>query len=685
MKTKIVTLLFILVAGIEMMNAAKIDGINYVLDTENLTAEVSSNRNISGDVIIPSTVLFEGKSYSVTSIGGSAFEECSGLTSIEIPNSVISIGDNAFTGCSSLTSITISNSITSIGRRTFSGCRGLTSVTIPNSVTSIGDYAFSSCSGLTEIIIPENVTSIGDHAFYLCSGLTRVTIGNSVISIGEYAFGECKDLTSLTIGNSVTSIGSYSFSGCSGLTSLTIPNSVISIGFEAFIGCSGLTSLTIPYGVTSINTQTFSFCSGLTSIICEAQIPPSGQNMFLHCDNLSSIYVPCGTLSAYKQSWSNYANIIKYQPLEYSTIGNVNDAEAGIVTCPSTICDDTIISAVPNYGYHFMQWSDGIVDNPRMFILAQDTTFTAEFALDRSGKCGNDLALNWSYDPEKHVLTISGEGVFNENMQCGVEAKPAMTHLVIDKGITSIGENAFNGCSDLSHLTLGESVKTINNNAFYNCVNLTTIINYRPTPTNAYSTAFDGVDKFECTLYVLAGSMELYQNASVWRDFYYKKPLGATETTTTDDEVKVDPQDNAVTLTWPTEYDAASYTIEITKDGEVICTLVFNANGQLTGIAFAPSRDATRRALAAIQTVNGLQFTVTGLNSGTDYSFNLTAKDASDAVIASYSGTFKTTGTTTGVDEIVEQANRVQKVLYNGQLLILRNGEVYNATGARVE
>ena len=132
--------------------------------------------------------------YSVTSIGGSAFYWCSGLTSVAIPNSVTSIEYRAFSGCSGLTSVTIPTSVTSIGNYVFHGCSGLTSVTIPNSVTSIGYYAFSGCSGLTSITIPNSVTSIGNDAFSGCSSLTSVTIPNSVTLIGDYAFYSCNSL-----------------------------------------------------------------------------------------------------------------------------------------------------------------------------------------------------------------------------------------------------------------------------------------------------------------------------------------------------------------------------------------------------------------------------------------------------------------------------------------------------------
>ena len=364
------------------------------------------------------------------------------------------------------------------------------------------------------------------------------------------------------------------------------------------------------------------------------------------------------------------------------------NAEHGSISGNSTAeyLDFVTLTVTPDYGYHFTQWSDGLKDNPRIAQITQDTTFTAEFAYDRVGTCGKDLALVWSYDPNAKVLTIGNAGSFTENMQFGVEAPGEMEELVIGNSVTAIGEKAFAGISTLKKVTIGESMKTIHNNAFYNCVNLETIFNYRPTPTNAYSTAFDGVDKFECKLYVLPSSIDMYKAAAVWRDFYYTYAIGAVETTVTTNDVTVEPQDNAATVTWPTNDNAASYTIQITKDGVVFCTLIFNANGQLTGIAFAPSRDGQAHAPAAIMTANGLQFTVTGLDSGTQYGYNLTAKDANDQTVATYSGSFTTTseGTATGVEDV--QGNNVQctKVVRNGQIFILRGEKEYTLTGQEI-
>ena len=291
-------------------------------------------------------------------IAGSAFYNCSGLTSITIPNSVTSIGNSAFSGCSDLTSIMIPNSVTSIGNSAFSGCSGLTSITIPNSVTSIGNSAFSGCSDLTSVTIPNSISTIHDKTFSGCSGLTSVTIPNSVTSIGEWAFSGCSGLTSVTIPNSVTSIDRGAFSGCSGLTSVTIPNSVTTIGGYAFSSCSSLTSVTIPNSVTSIESDAlsgtawynnqpdglvyagkvaykykgempantiiflengtlgiaghaFSGCSGLTSIMISNSVTSIGSSAFQGCSGLTSINIPNSVKSIGSQAFFDCKSLTK--------------------------------------------------------------------------------------------------------------------------------------------------------------------------------------------------------------------------------------------------------------------------------------------------------------------------------------------------------------------------------------
>ena len=302
---KLTCLLIVLISMAEVKALAYnacIDGIYYNFSGTN--AEVTyyslnsdSNKDAyKGSVVIPESVTYNNKTYSVTSIGNVAFGDCTELTSVIIGNGVKSIGYRAFYSCSGLTSVTIPNSVTSIDRQAFSLCSGLISVSIGSGVTSIGKEVFVNCTGLSSVTIGNNVTSIGDYAFGWCSGLTSVTIPNSVTSIGSGTFQSCSKLTSVTIPSSVTSIGDDAFASCTSLTSVTIPNSVTSIGDQAFGWCSGLTSITIPNSVTSIGKATFYGCSKLSSVTIPICVTKIGDGAFAGCSGLTSIIVNTGNI-----------------------------------------------------------------------------------------------------------------------------------------------------------------------------------------------------------------------------------------------------------------------------------------------------------------------------------------------------------------------------------------------------
>ena len=316
MKKQLFLLVMLLLPMVACADTVEIDGIYYnLIPKGNVNvAEVTKNPNKYMDgVVIPEKVSYGGTEYSVTSIGEFAFEYCTNLTSVTIPNSVTNIGQLAFSNCTSLTSMTIPNNVTKIRNRTFMSCSGLTSVTIPNSVTSIEEYAFYGCSGLTSIIIPNSVTSIESSAFYRCSGLTSVTIGNSVTSLGWGAFEDCSSLTSVIIPNSVTIISDRTFMSCTGLTSVTIGNSVTSIGQLAFYSCTSLTSVTIPNSVTSIGSSAFTSCTSLTSVIIGSEINNIGK-AFANCKNLENVYchavaVPQTNANAFENSYINASTL----------------------------------------------------------------------------------------------------------------------------------------------------------------------------------------------------------------------------------------------------------------------------------------------------------------------------------------------------------------------------------------
>ena len=368
-----------------------VDGIYYLFNQTSKTAIVTDDGDIykeihySGVVNIPATVDYDGETYTVTAIGSHAFEDCSGLTTVTIPNSVTSIGDEAFCGCSRLTSIHIPASVTRIGRWAFVGtgwynsqpvgplyldnwllgykgeeptgeltvaegtkaisvyaffnCSGLTSVTIPNSVTTIGESAFSSCSGLTSVIIPSSVTTLGGGAFSECSSLATIHIPASVTNIERALFWKCKNLTSVTIEDGVESIGEKAFYGCSTLASVAIPGSVKSIGNAAFRECDGLTSVTLGDGVTSIGNEAFQYCQNLMSIMLPESLQHIGSNAFTYCISLASINFPSSLTSIWDRAFTTCTSLTSITiPATVKEIGEFAFASCtSIVTVKSYI------------------------------------------------------------------------------------------------------------------------------------------------------------------------------------------------------------------------------------------------------------------------------------------------------------------------------------------------------------
>ena len=397
---------------------------------------------------------------------------CSGVYSgeVTIPStvtydgnnySVTTIGKWAFLGCDDLASVTIPNSVTSIGIQAFRECGRLTSISIPNSVTSIGDEAFGACSALTSITIPGSVTDIGKFAFDGTAWYDNQP--NGLVYAGKVAYGYKGTMptnTNITLEEGTKGIAGMAFMFCIGLTSVTIPNSLITIGECAFYGCSGLTSVTIPEGMISIGDQAFEECSGLTSINIPNSVTSIGNGAFNGCNSLQSVTL------------SNSLTTIGENAFQYC-IGLTS------ITIPKSV---TSISWGPFGG------CSGLAS-----IVVED---------------GNPF-----YDSRNNCNAIIETATGKLIQGC--------KNTIIPENVTSIGEKAFFGCSDLTSITIPSSVTSILWLAFTGCDNLSEVTSYIENPfyLDYGEGRFNVHDDvlYTTTLYVPAGTKELYQEMPGWR------------------------------------------------------------------------------------------------------------------------------------------------------------------------
>lgn len=267
-----------------------------------------SDASYSGNIVIPESVEYNGKTYSVRGIEEYAFGFCCDLTSVIIPNSLTSIGKCAFWGCSGLNSINIPNSVEIIGVDAFKNCSGLTSITIPRSAGSIGipegdssgkSYnVFRGCSSLTSIIVEDGNKKYDSREE--CNAIIVSTYSTPGPTMEDGSSTQESVLT-----------GAELVTGC---MNTSIPNSVTSIGISAFEGCSGLISIMIPNSITSIKEDAFFGCKGITDVYCYAEEVPNAFNTSF--DNTTTqkavLHVPTSAIEMYSvtEPWSHFKEIV---------------------------------------------------------------------------------------------------------------------------------------------------------------------------------------------------------------------------------------------------------------------------------------------------------------------------------------------------------------------------------------
>ena len=461
---------------------------NITSNVEPYTVEVTRpyNNGVTFTTItIPKTVSYGGITYSVTSIGDYAFNSCTSLTSLTIPNSVTSIGDFAFDACESLTSITIPNSVTSIGDYAFRSCSSLPSITIPNSVTSIGQFVFEDCSSFKSIILPNSIKTMGGGVFYNCSALESVVLPENITELRTAEreewrdftyyrgfFEDCSSLTSITIPNKVTNIDLDAFEGCSSLESVTIGISVKEIGESAFYGCSSLTSITIPNNVTKIDQEAFRGCSSLTSVTIPNSVTSIGEYAFRSCSSLPSIAIPNSVTNLESFAFSNCSS------LKSVTIGTgLKEIKYDTFLDCSALTMVTMGDGVTTIG----MYAFGNCASLSSITIPKNITYIDAYAFDG---CSNLDSIIWNAKngPSSPFWIISSQ-IKSFVLGKDVESIPSrlcfrmdsITSITIPNGVKNIGSFAFSCCSSLTSVTIGNNVQLIDSAAFSNCLSLTSI------------------------------------------------------------------------------------------------------------------------------------------------------------------------------------------------------------------
>ena len=413
----------------------------------------------------------------VTTIGNSAFDSCMNLTSVTIPNSVTCIEIAAFAYCKNLTSITIPDNVTSIGNAAFMECSNLTSITIPGSVTSIGIDAFYGCTSLTNITIPESVTNIGAAVFENCSSLKTISL-SCKSSLKKSDFGNQADLVSYNHKNAINhdateptetdpgysgdrycpdcdtvlekgytywiednltwklyEDGTLNISGTGAMKDYNIDDNQSPV-----INHQNVKKVVIEDGVTSIGDWAFYHCSSLTITIPDS-VTSIGTDAF-ELSSLKTISLSCKS-SLKKSDFGEQADLVSYNHKNEITRDATEPTETAPGYSGDRYCPDC--DTVLEKGYTY--W---IEDN-----------------------------LTWKLY-EDGTLNISGTGAMKNYTDYSSNQSPVFDNdtiksVVIEDGVTSIGNSAFWSCGGLISVTIPDSVTSIGNFAFSGCVGLTNI------------------------------------------------------------------------------------------------------------------------------------------------------------------------------------------------------------------
>lgn len=532
----------------------------YQINPDGNTVSVAAPTTPYADqvIVIPATVMNEGKTYTVNAIAANAFKS-SKVRQITLPNTITQIKSNAFYQ-SSLNSITLSSKLESIGDNCFSETQ-LPAIELPEGVASIGESAFSKCTKLQSINLPSTINFIGNRAFY-SSGIIKISVPGSVKTINSNAFANCQNLTEIELGEGVEYLDEYAFSGSvksiklpktlkyigyrcfweSKLTGeLILPEGLESIGIEAFRYNPYVTSVTLPSTLTTLGDMAFSYCAAIESINFPASLRTIPKNTCYSCKSLSKVTIAEGIESINENAFGECESLTSIQlPStlnefigggQFTNTGlSKLDLPANIKELPASLfsgCKNLTSFVVPDHIISVGNYAFSNCSSLEIIILPDHITEIPEGFVQgtaiKTFKCPKSLKTVGKY-AFRDCYTLS-DITFNDEL-------------------VEIGQYAFWDCKSLTELKMPNSVKTFGTSIVNGCTTLEKFyfppqINYRfdgysyglffqqnPALKEVYvpigtpklgSTMIDPSN--DVTLYVPIGSKSAYEQAEGWKNF----------------------------------------------------------------------------------------------------------------------------------------------------------------------
>jgi predicted peroxiredoxin len=341
-----------------------------------------------------------------------------------------------------VTSVIIEEGVTKVGDYNFSGCEAIESVTLPESLTTIGNYAFEGCNKVARIIFSEKVIEIGNHSFEGCTALSELVLPEGLVELGEYAFSECTNITDIIIPQNVTEIKEGTFSYCENLLSVEFANHISKIGNSAFLRCNNLIFINIPKGIKEIGERAFALCENIEELHFDEGLERIGKFAFDGCNSLVSVNFPSTLVYCGGYAFSDCENLKYVDLVDIETFLNIEFDGCAFWTGGNTYVENVMLRL------------NGEV--------IKSVTIPAEL-----GEVSSNI--------------LSGVGV---------------SEVIIEDGITKIGDKAFYCCYNLTSVSIPDSVIEIGSQAFDLCINIEDI-NLPDNVSIISSSAFERCEKLK--------------------------------------------------------------------------------------------------------------------------------------------------------------------------------------------